>query len=107
GAHGGPVIPGRGPIIVGRLHIVIVIFDIGVEDIFLNDRDELAALDPHLRIILPVDPAIGRQLVAVDRVIAVIGGIADRVAARERAPRPVGAPAADAGLRLELAPAAI
>src|SRR3546814_5940021 len=44
---------------------------------------------------------------AVDRQVAVVHRITHGIAARERAPGPARAPAADAALRFELAPAGV
>uniref|UniRef100_A0A0N4ZJU5 NAD-specific glutamate dehydrogenase n=1 Tax=Parastrongyloides trichosuri TaxID=131310 RepID=A0A0N4ZJU5_PARTI len=87
-AHGGPVGLCRRPIVVAGLGRVAGRAVVGVDHVFLNDGDGLAARPAvHLHIVLDVDPAVRRQGVAVGPQIAVINGVQHRVAARQRAPR--------------------
>lgn len=87
--------------------LIAVKFGVAVEHIFLDDGDDLAILQAHLGVILPVYPAIGAVLVTVDGEIAVVDGPTYRIAPSERAPGPVGPPAPHSALRFKLAPSAI
>ncbi|MNS39629.1 hypothetical protein D3C72_719170 [compost metagenome] len=96
-AHGGPVVFRGRPVVVPGLGRIAGRAVIGVDHVFLNDGDGLAAgAAVHLHIVLDMDPAGGRQGVAVRAQIAVIDGVQHRVAPRQRTPGRVGRPHAQA-----------